>query len=74
MGMLVLGRRQNEDIILTDGKQLTITIKVTEAIGKVDIGIDAPRDITIIRGEHLEARRRSQSATIEEDPTAHADG
>lgn len=46
--MLILTRKKNESIIL-DGK---IEIKIIEIEdGKVKIGIDAPKDIDIIRKE-----------------------
>lgn len=46
--MLVLSRKKNETILIEGG----ITVTVMEIRGdKVRIGIDAPRDINIVRSE-----------------------
>jgi len=51
--MLVLSRRIDETIVLPD---LGITIKVVKVEGKtVSIGIEAPEQIQILRGELVEA-------------------
>ena len=51
--MLVLSRRTNEAISLPD---LGITIKVVKVKGKtVSIGIEAPQEVHILRGELVEA-------------------
>ena len=58
--MLVLSRRTDETISLPD---LGITIKVVKVKGKtVSIGIEAPDQIRILRGELVEA------ATSFDDP------
>ena len=49
--MLVLTRKKNETIVIPtlDGE---ITITVTNVgSGKVQLGIDAPREIPVLRGE-----------------------
>lgn len=52
--MLVLCRREKETIHIGSGPT-KITIAVTKLeYGKVHIGIDAPRDVVILRGELLE--------------------
>ena len=55
--MLVLSRRESEKIIIGD----SITITIVRAGGdKVRVGIDAPDDILVLRGElevHNEGRR-----------------
>jgi len=50
--MLVLTRKQEESIVI--GKDITITILAVEK-DKVKIGIDAPRDIPVVRKELFEA-------------------
>jgi carbon storage regulator len=55
--MLVLSRREGEKIII--GDSITITIVRTSG-DKVRVGIDAPDDILVLRGElevHNEGRR-----------------
>lgn len=62
--MLVLCRREKETIIVGDGPT-KITIAVTKLEdGKVHIGIDAPRNVVIVRGELLE---RTQQTKEEHD-------
>ena len=46
--MLVLGRKQGESIIIDDDIKVTVT-KVTN--GKVELGIEAPDDVRIVREE-----------------------
>jgi len=51
--MLVLSRRTDETISLPD---LGITIKLVKVKGKtVSIGVDAPEQVRILRGELVEA-------------------
>jgi len=51
--MLVLSRKKGEKIVIPEHG---ITIQVVEARGdKVRIGIDAPRDVAVHRGEVQEA-------------------
>jgi carbon storage regulator len=53
MGMLVLSRKRSETIVIADGE---IVLTVVEIRGdKVRIGITAPRDISVHRGEVQEA-------------------
>lgn len=46
--MLVLSRRQNESIFI--GKDIVVTV-LSNRGGQVRIGIDAPKEITILREE-----------------------
>lgn len=51
--MLVLSRKRGEKIVIDDN----IVITVTEVMpGKVRIGIEAPREINVVRAELLPPR------------------
>lgn len=50
--MLVLGRKQNETICI--GNSIKVVIVQTKD-GSCRLGIEAPRDVPIMRGELLEA-------------------
>jgi len=64
--MLVLSRKNREDIIITDGVT-TITIKVCDIRGeKVRIGIDAPPNFAIHRPDAV------VKLPAESHETAHA--
>jgi len=61
--MLVLARKLDESIVLGDD----ITIKVISVDkGVVKLGIDAPKDISIIRSELLEDVKESNLASSKE--------
>ena len=45
--MLVLARKEGETIRIGDD----IVIHITGAKGRVEIGVEAPREINVIRGE-----------------------
>ena len=66
--MLVLSRKKNEKIIINDD----ISITVVEIRGdKVRLGIEAPREVPVHRGEVYEAIRRQQAAnTVKETQDA----
>jgi carbon storage regulator len=57
--MLVLTRRLNETIRIGDDIEITVT-SLSEH--RVKIGISAPRDIQVIRGEVLERDQRDSDA------------
>jgi carbon storage regulator len=63
--MLILSRKIGEEIILGDD----IVIKVTEtAKGSVKLGIEAPREMIILRGELREKiRQANQEASRQLD-------
>lgn len=68
--MLVLTRRTEESVVI--GDNIIVTILGVEG-EKVKIGIDAPRDVTILRRELLDAisqqdRLADKLATIPETP------
>lgn len=59
--MLVLSRKTGERIVIGDN----ITITVTRIRGdKVRIGIDAPPDVRILRGEVFEAINQEQQPEL----------
>ena len=47
--MLILGRKVGESLSI--GEQITITILSVDAGGNVSIGINAPKDLLILRSE-----------------------
>ncbi|NRA37513.1 MAG: carbon storage regulator [Planctomycetes bacterium] len=51
--MLVLSRRAQDSIIITgsDGEKMTINVLSVEKNGTVRLGIDAPQQYKILRGE-----------------------
>jgi carbon storage regulator len=55
--MLVLTRGLDEGIVIGDHIRVTV-VRVTG--GVVRIGIEAPKDATILRGEFLEQQRASE--------------
>ena len=55
--MLVLTRRRGEEIVI--GDQVVITV-VESHKDNVRIGIDAPRELTIRRGELLDEATRAE--------------
>jgi carbon storage regulator len=62
--MLILGRKLGETI--TIGPDITITVQRiygSRDNQKVDIGIEAPRDVTVVRSEIQDGRTDTKSAT-----------
>jgi carbon storage regulator len=55
--MLVLGRRPGEYVVINDN----IIVKVVKSNkGDLRLAIDAPRDVSIVRGEVYEANQQQQ--------------
>ena len=54
--MLVLSRKRGETVVLKHG-EVTITVVVVDAVGRCRIGIQAPREVAVIRGELTAAWR-----------------
>ena len=68
--MLVLTRRSGESFFIGDN----IEIKVSDISGdKVRISIDAPREISVLRSELLEAKRSNEDAAKSSSPNALAE-
>jgi carbon storage regulator len=58
--MLVLTRKVNEALLIEDG---TIRVVVLSVQGdQVKLGIEAPRDVSIMREEIVQARAQNQQA------------
>jgi carbon storage regulator len=62
--MLILNRKIDEAIVINEN----ITIRILDIVdGKVKIGIDAPRDINILRLEVYDAVKSENQASISTD-------
>lgn len=70
--MLVLSRRIDDAIVV--GKDITIKVLGVDKNGQVRLGIDAPRDLRIMRAELLtEVRDENRKAVAEADRLANLD-
>ncbi len=59
--MLILNRKVDESIIIGDN----IEIKILEIVdGKIKIGIEAPRDIRVLRKEIYDAVKAENKASV----------
>lgn len=58
--MLVLRRKAGESFLL--GEQITVTVLGVEPNGTVNLGIDAPRNVLILRSELQQAVSANQEA------------
>lgn len=61
--MLILQRRSGESLRI--GEDIEITVVSTEG-GKVRLAISAPKDVTILRSELLNARQTNLDAAMDE--------
>lgn len=60
--MLVLSRRTNDSILIGEG----VRIHVLEISGQtIRLGIEAPREVTILRGELVQSARAGDSKPLE---------
>lgn len=59
--MLVLKRKSGESLLIGDNIEVRI-IEVEE--GKVKIGIEAPKNVTILRSEVIEAAKEENKAAL----------
>jgi len=65
--MLVLSRKRNESIVIDNG---TVVVTVVEIRGdKVRLGIEAPRPVSVHRGEIYE-RIREQAQAVAPAPVS----
>ena len=62
--MLVLNRKPGESIILGDNIEIKI-LEIQE--GKIKIGIEAPKDVTILRKEVYEEIIEENKESLEKD-------
>jgi len=65
--MLVLTRKRNQEIMLGDDIKITV-LEISE--DAVKIGIDAPRDITILRSELYRAVQDENKSAVFSDPNS----
>jgi carbon storage regulator len=64
--MLVLSRKSGESIIIDD--RIVVTV-VQIGGGRVRLGIEAPREVPILRSEVYAADRRAEEAASKRQPT-----
>lgn len=65
--MLVLARKEGESIAIGGGIRVVV---VRTRSGEVRLGIDAPRDVSVVRGE-LENEWRNRDGREEAAPVAN---
>ena len=62
--MLILQRKEGQS--LTIGDRIVVTVQEIGQ-GRVRLSVDAPRDITVLRTELVEAQRENRSAAQEKE-------
>jgi len=65
--MLVLSRKQNQEIVIGDNIKITV-LKIKG--NTIRLGIDAPRDVKVVRGELPALKESELAAPHESDSTA----
>lgn len=66
--MLILQRKEGQS--LTIDERIVITIQEIGQ-GRVRLSVDAPRDITVLRTELIEAQQENRSAAEEKESPMH---
>ena len=67
--MLVLSRKENEEILFSN---LGISVRITRIMGKnVRVGIDAPNDVSILRGELASGSEKLEPKSTSKDKISH---
>ncbi len=64
--MLILGRKAGESVVI--GDNIHVTILSVDASGNVTLGIDAPKNMLILRKELKQAAILNQESAITECP------
>ena len=59
--MLILRRKEGESLVI--GDQISLTILSVDAGGTVSLGINAPRDVLILRSELQQTASANQEAS-----------
>lgn len=60
--MLILRRKAGETLLI--GDTVTVTVLEVDSSGTVHLGIDAPRDVLILRGELKQAADANKDAAL----------
>ncbi len=58
--MLILRRKEGESLVI--GDEIQVTILSVDASGTVSLGINAPKDVLILRSELQQAAKANQEA------------
>lgn len=66
--MLVISRKVGESVVISDNIKITV---VAIANDKISFGIEAPREITIVRDELLETIKANRASTDNIDSNNH---
>ncbi len=68
--MLVISRKVGESLVLSDNIRITITSMSND---KVTIGIDAPKEVKVIRAELIETIEANKASSDSSEKIDHAD-